>query len=98
MAFNARGKINIFQMSTVSLEQITTVSLAIIVIVINNLTNAVLPLEVWPDKHVLMVHWILVDHHVFLGFPFFPFPLASDVDADNYDEEQNNTENSSTHS
>ena len=60
--------------------------------------SAVLPLVVWSDKLVLLVHGVLVYRHVFVGFPFFPFPLASDVDADNYYEEQDKTENPSTNS
>ena len=60
--------------------------------------SAVLPLVVWSDKLVLLVHWVLVNRHVFVGFIFFPFPLATDVDADNYDEKQDNAENPSTNS
>ena len=58
--------------------------------------GAILPLIVWSNKLILLVHWVFVHCHVLVGLPIFPFLLVGDKDAASHNEEQDDREKPST--
>ena len=79
-----------------NLRTLQNCKLRIIVFVVHNPMGAMLPLIVWSNKLILLVHWVFVNFHDLIGLPIFLFLLAGDVDADSHNEEQDDRENPST--